>query len=128
MVVLFDGVCNLCNGVVNFIIDNDPQKEFYFASLQSKFGEEFLKKHNFSVTNYDSFILIDKDKFYTKSTAALIVSKSLKGFWKYFYVFILIPPPIRDAIYSIIAKNRYKWFGKKETCRIPEPGIEDRFL
>ncbi|MCP5495562.1 MAG: thiol-disulfide oxidoreductase DCC family protein [Leptospiraceae bacterium] len=128
MIILFDGVCNLCSGTVNFIIDHDPSKKFRFASLQSTFGEEFLKKHNLPVESCDSFVLIDGENYFIKSTAALLVARHLSGFWKCFYVCILVPAVIRDFVYSYIAKNRYKWFGKRESCRMPEKNIQDRFL
>src|SRR4051794_11769149 len=112
-VILFDGVCNLCSSSVQYVIKHDPRKLFRFASLQSAFAQKILSAYHFPVSNYNSFILINNNDIYTRSTAALLVAKELKGFVKLLYVFIIIPKFIRDAVYNIIAKNRYNWFGKK---------------
>lgn len=128
MIILFDGVCNLCNGVVNFIIDRDPLKKFQFASLQSEKGQYLLDKFHLSKIDFDSFVLVDGDVFYQKSTAALVVAKHLNSPWSYFYWFLFLPKSMRDWFYDLIAKNRYSWFGKKESCRIPTPELKDRFL
>lgn len=127
-VILFDGVCNLCNGVVQFIIKQDRKKVFWFASLQSGFGQKVLKKFCLSGDSFDSFILFDKNKMYTKSTAALMVARQLPGGWKLLLVFIIVPPLIRNAVYDFIAKNRYNWFGKRASCLIPSPALQSRFL
>lgn len=127
-VLLFDGICNFCSTIVTFTIKRDPQAKFMFAPLQSEIGLELLKKFNLPVNEFDSFILIDKDIFYSRSTAALKVIKGLKGIWPLLYIFIIIPAPIRDLVYNFIAKNRYKWFGKKEQCMVPTPDIKRRFL
>jgi len=120
--VLFDGVCNLCNSSVSFILKHEKNSVLYFSSLQ-KFGQPELLE---IVKNVDSIIFIEKDKVYTKSTAALKISKYLKGY-SWARVFLIIPPAIRDFIYDIIAKNRYKWFGKKDQCMIPNPDLKARF-
>ncbi|MGM8214271.1 thiol-disulfide oxidoreductase DCC family protein [Bacillaceae bacterium W0354] len=112
-IVLFDGVCNLCNNVVQFLINRDPKDQFRFASLQSDIAEELLQKHNQEVS-LNSFVLIKNDKVYTKSTAALHICKNLPGWWKCLFIFIIIPKFIRDPLYNLIANNRYKWFGKKK--------------
>jgi predicted DCC family thiol-disulfide oxidoreductase YuxK len=127
-IVLFDGVCNLCNRAVQFIIKRDKKKEFLFASLQGNKGREILEKFNLSVDRFNSFIFVDGDKIYTKSSAALKIAAQLGGGWKIFYGFIIVPKFIRDGVYNLIAKNRYKWFGKKEECMIPAPGLKNRFL
>jgi predicted DCC family thiol-disulfide oxidoreductase YuxK len=127
-IVLFDGVCNFCNSSVNFIIDRDYKNRFRFAALQSAKGREFLKQFNLDTENLKTIILIENGKYYTKTTAALRIAKHLKGFWKLTYVFIISPPFIRNIAYNIIAKYRYKWFGKKETCRIPAPAEKEKFL
>jgi predicted DCC family thiol-disulfide oxidoreductase YuxK len=126
-IILFDGVCNFCNRTVQFIIKRDKQGLFKFASLQSEIGKELLKKHGID-QNIDSFILIVHERYYMKSTAALHVCKKLKGAWKLFYLFKIVPTPLRDIVYDHIAKNRYKWFGKREACVVPSKEIKNRFL
>lgn len=127
-IILFDGVCNLCNSSVNFIIDHDTKNEFRFTSLQSDTGIELLKKFNLIDKNIDSVILIENDKAYVKSDAALKIAKTLGGYYKLIYVFIILPAFFRNFFYDIIAKNRYKWFGKKDSCRIPTPELRSKFL
>jgi predicted DCC family thiol-disulfide oxidoreductase YuxK len=126
-IILFDGICNFCNASVHFIIKRDPQAHFRFASLQSEAGKEMLAKYRIP-KDINSLIFITGERYYTKSSAALRVCKHLKGFWKLFYIFILVPRPIRDRFYDFIARNRYKWFGKRESCMIPTPDIRKRFL
>lgn len=127
-IVLFDGVCNFCNFWVNFIIERDVKDSFRFAALQSEKGQELLIKFSLSTRDFDTFILIDRDKFYTQSTAALRISRKLKGIWKVFYLLIIIPKPVRDFVYKIVAKNRYKFFGKREACRVPTEEERRKFL
>ncbi|QPA32791.1 thiol-disulfide oxidoreductase DCC family protein [Thermaerobacillus caldiproteolyticus] len=127
LIILFDGICNFCNASVHFIIKRDPQARFRFAPLQSEAGRKMLAKYGIP-EDMGSLIVIDGERYYTKSSAALRVCKYLKGFWKLFYVFILVPRPIRDRFYHFIAENRYKWFGKRESCMIPTPDIRKRFL
>ncbi len=127
-ILLFDGVCNLCNSIVQFVIKRDKNHKFLYASLQSQSGQEILKEFNLPGNKFDTFILIENGKYYERSTAALKVSKELGGLWKWFYILIFIPKPIRDFFYSLIAKNRYKIFGKRETCMIPTPELKSRFL
>jgi predicted DCC family thiol-disulfide oxidoreductase YuxK len=127
-VILFDGVCNLCNRGVQFIIKKDKKKHFRFASLQGKAGQEFLKKFDLPASVFNSFILIDEDKIYTRSSAGLRVAKKLGGALKLLYGFMIVPRFIRDAVYNLIAKNRYKWFGRKDECMIPTPELRERFL
>lgn len=127
-VILFDGVCNLCNGAVQFIIKHDKKKQFRFASLQSEAGQQLLQQYNLPVNELNSFILIDEGKAYTRSTGALKVSKKLSGIWPMLYTFIIIPKIFRDSIYDMVARNRYKWFGKKDECMIPTPELKARFL
>lgn len=126
-IVLFDGQCNVCDKSVQFILKRDKEGYFRFASLQSETGIKLLKQNNLPI-DIDSFVLVENNKVYMKSTAALKVSKNLDGIWKLLYVFIIVPKPIRDKCYEFFAKNRYKWFGKKETCMIPTPEIRKRFL
>jgi predicted DCC family thiol-disulfide oxidoreductase YuxK len=127
-IILFDGVCNLCNGLVQFIIERDKKQLFKFSSLQSEFGQSILEKNGFPKTELDSFLFLSEGKLHQKSSAGLHVAKKLGGFWTLFYVFIIIPKPIRDWIYSFIAKNRYKWFGKQESCWLPSPELKSRFI
>ncbi len=127
-VILFDGVCNLCNGAVQFIIKHDKKKEFMFASLQSETGQKLLVQYNFPVDKLNSFILVNNGKAYTRSTGALKIVQKLNGFWPILYGFIIIPKIFRDSIYNLVAKNRYKWFGKKDACMIPTPELKARFL
>lgn len=128
-IILFDGVCNLCNGSVNFVLDRDKKRIFKFGALQSEIGKELLRKYNVEHSiGYDSVVLIKHPKVYKKSGAALEVARHLGGLWPALYVFKIIPSVIRDFIYDLIAKNRYRLFGKSEACRLPEPGIKERFL
>lgn len=127
-VILFDGICNLCNASVQYVIKHDKKKLFRFASLQSSFGESVLKQYNLPVNTFNSFILLSDNKIYTRSTAALLVAKKLSGLIKLLYGFIIIPRFIRDFVYDIIAKNRYKWFGKKEACWVPTPELKSLFF
>lgn len=127
-VILFDGLCNFCNGAVNFIIRRDKKKQLKFAALQSEAGQQLLKRYNLPVSEFESFVLIEEDKVYTKSAAALKLCKHLTALWPLVYGLIIVPPIVRDGIYKWIAKNRYKWFGKKEQCMIPSPEIRNRFL
>ncbi len=127
-IILFDGVCNLCNGAVNFVIKRDPGNVFKFATLQEKKGALLLKMHAIDIQKLDSIVLIENEKVYIKSSAALRITKKLSGLWPLFFVLLIIPSFIRDGIYDIIAKNRYKWFGKKEQCMIPTPGLKKKFL
>ena len=127
-IILFDGICNLCDGAVQFVIKHDPENQFLFASLQSEAGQRLLKQYKLSIENFNSFILIQDEKVYNKSTGALKVARQIKGVWSWLYIFIIIPSFIRDTVYAWIAQNRYKWFGKKEACMIPTPELKARFL
>ncbi|WP_437176700.1 thiol-disulfide oxidoreductase DCC family protein [Rossellomorea aquimaris] len=126
-IILFDGICNFCNSSVQFIINRDPKGFFQFASLQSEIGQELLKKHNIPQTT-DSFVLIDDPKAYIESTAALKVCSRLTWPWKLFVVCMIIPKPLRDRVYRWIAGNRYRWFGKQESCMLPSQNMRDRFI
>ena len=127
-IVLFDGVCNLCNNSVQFIIKRDKKKQFRFASLQGNYGQAFLKKYNLPSDTFNSFILLEDDKVYTRSTGALRMLRHLAGGWSLFYGFIILPKVIRDGVYNWVARNRYKWFGKRDECMIPTPELKERFL
>lgn len=127
-IILFDGVCNLCVSSVQFIIKRDPVGIFYFASLQSDVGVRLSENFGALIEKTDSIILIKGDKCYIESDAALKIASKLKGGWKLLYIFIIIPKPLRDAAYRYVARNRYKWFGKKDACMIPTPDLEKRFI
>lgn len=127
-VILFDGVCNLCNGFVQFIIKRDQQQKFKFASLQSDFAGKELSKYGLNNQKMNTVFLLENGKIYSRSTAALRILKQLNGLWPMFYVFIIFPAFIRNWIYNLIAKNRYKWFGKQDSCMIPSPELQHRFL
>ncbi|MBK8443423.1 MAG: thiol-disulfide oxidoreductase DCC family protein [Sphingobacteriales bacterium] len=126
--LLFDGVCNLCNGVVQFILRHDRQGKFVFASLQSATGQHYLQQLQLPLHHFDSFILIEKNIAYQKSDAALRIARTLGGGWKILYGFIIIPAAWRNAVYDIIARHRYRFFGKTETCMLPHPKWKNRFL
>ncbi len=126
-VVLFDGVCNLCNGVVNFIIDRDPDGYFHFVVLQSETGQALTKAHAVPDT-LDTILFLENGALHNRSTAALRIAKRLKGAWPLLYAGIILPRFIRDGVYNWIARNRYTWFGKQGTCRIPTPELRSRFL
>lgn len=127
-IVLFDGVCNFCNGSVNFIIERDAKNYFKFAPLQSEIGRQYLEKFGIDKAETDSVILIENEKAYTHSTAALKIAGRLPGLWSWFYGFIIVPKPIRDFFYKLFAKNRYRLFGKQDACMMPTPEIRQRFL
>ena len=127
-IILFDGVCNFCNGSVNFIIDRDPEKYFKFAPLQSEIGQRLLSEHGVDKTVTDSVVLIEDGKAYIRTTAALRIARKLKGAWRYFYGFSIVPAFVRDVFYKLFAKYRYKMFGKQEACMMPTPEIRERFL
>ena len=127
-VILFDGICNLCNNAVQFIIKRDTKQHFLFASLQSDAGRKLLLQLNEDIYSIETIILIEEGKVYKKSTAALKISKHLRSCWKLLYAAMVIPRFLRDFVYNIIAKNRYKWFGKRATCMVPSAELKDRFL
>lgn len=127
-ILLFDGICNLCNAFVKFIIKRDKKNRFKFAALQSIAGQALLKKTGLQTDNFTSFVLITGNHYSLRSSAGLSVLKKLGGLWKLFYFFIFIPRPLRDFIYNIIAKTRYKIFGRRDTCMIPTSDIKQKFL
>ena len=126
-IVLFDGVCNYCNTMVNFTISQDPEKLFKFAPLQSEVGIRLRAKYGIG-DDIDSVVLIEDEKSYLHSTAALRIARGLGGIWSLTYVFIIIPEFIRDFCYKLFAKYRYRLFGKKDVCMMPTPDIRERFL
>ncbi len=126
--ILFDGICNFCNSAVNFVIKKDKEAVIHFAPLQSPKGRLYLKQYNYPVNNLNSFVFIEDNKVYTKSTAALKVCRHLKGGWPLCYGFIIVPKFIRDGIYSWVEKNRYNWFGVRQECMMPTPEVRSRFV
>mgnify|MGYP006292712871 CR=1 FL=1 len=127
-IVLFDGVCNLCNASINFVIDHDPGGYFKFASLQSGEAGDLLQGCAHAPGSPESIVLVEDGTCYNRSTAALRITRKLTGAWPLLYGFLAVPRPIRDVVYDWIARNRYRWFGKRDTCRVPTPELQDRFL
>ncbi len=127
-VVLFDGVCNLCDASVHFIIDHDPCARFAFAPLQSPAGQALLAGHGLTDSVPDSVVLVEDGRCFTRSTAARRSARRLSGPWPLLYPLILIPRPLRDATYRWVARNRYRWFGRKDQCRLPTPDLAARFI
>ena len=127
-IILFDGVCNFCNGSVNFIIKRNSKTPILFAALQSEAGQRLLREYKLPVNKMESILLIEQGKAYMQSTAALRICRYLRGLWPLCYGFIIVPKFIRDGIYNWIAKNRYKWFGIRKECMIPTPEMKTRFL
>jgi predicted DCC family thiol-disulfide oxidoreductase YuxK len=126
--ILFDGVCNFCNSSVNFVIRKDKKSYFRFASLQSSVGKAALQRFQMDHLPMDSIVLIENDKLYKQSTAVLRIARKLSGVSSLLYVFVLIPSFIRDAMYKVVARNRYKWFGKQESCMLPTAEVKERFI
>ena len=127
-IVLFDGVCNLCNGAVTFLIRNDKNDRFRFAALQSEMGVDLTTKYGIDTQEVDSIVLIENDKAYVRSDAALRIAKRMSGAYPLLYVFVIIPRFLRDPIYKWVARNRYRWFEKKNQCMIPTPELKAKFL
>lgn len=127
-ILLFDGVCNLCNGAVQFIIKRDPKAKFYFAALQSDTGQQLLRDFQLTDEYLTTLVLVEDGKVYLRSSAVLRIARNLNGLWPLAYVFMVIPRPIRDAVYNWVGSNRYRWFGKEESCMIPTPDLKSRFL
>lgn len=127
-VILFDGVCNLCSGVVQFVIRHDRAGQFRFAALQSETGQALLRQFGLSTRQFDSFVYIKDGQAATESTAALQVARDLGGGWPLLYGLVVIPRFIRDAVYRWVARNRYRLFGKRATCLLPAPERQVRFV
>ena len=126
--ILFDGVCNFCSFWVNFVIKRDKNDIFRFAALQSETGMQYLKLFGINITDPDTFVLIEGKEYFIKSTAALKVAWELKSWLKISYPLIFLPISFRDFLYDLIAKNRYKIFGKKDVCRIPTAEEKMKFI
>lgn len=127
-IILFDGVCNFCNSSVNKIIRHDKKNRFKFAALQSEIGKKLLKKYPIDSSKIDSIILIENNTAFIKSTAILKISKHMSGLYPLAYGFMIIPAFIRNIVYDFIAKNRYKWWGKKDNCMIPTQEVKSKFI
>lgn len=128
-IILFDGVCNLCNTTVQFVIKKDKEDIFRFTPLQSDTGKKLLTERNIDTENIDSIILIEPNvAYYTKSTAALEIGKNLKGLRTISSILLWLPESIRNIVYDLVAKNRYKWYGKKDYCMIPTNELKNKFI
>lgn len=127
-ILLFDGYCNLCSSSVQFFLKHEKNNKLYFTSLQSDVGKEILNHYQIDVSRVDSLVLIEKEKAYIKSSAAIRASKYMKGIYPLATIFLIIPSFIRNIVYDYIAKNRYKWYGKSETCMVPDKNLVNRFL
>ena len=127
-IVIFDGVCNFCNGAVHFIINRDPESVFAFTPIQSELAKELTQRFNVLDVGMDTLVLIKEGKCYVLSDAALEIAKELKGPWRFCYAFKVVPRPIRDAVYKLFARNRYTLFGKKAACMVPTEEVKSRFL
>jgi predicted DCC family thiol-disulfide oxidoreductase YuxK len=125
--ILFDGVCNLCNSTVRFIIKRDKKNYFQFTPLQGMTASKIIKSSS-TGKRPESLVLFENNKLYYRSTAALRIARKLNGGWKLFYGLVIIPPFLRDPVYNLVASNRYKWFGKKDKCMVPAPELNERFL
>ncbi|OAB39481.1 thiol-disulfide oxidoreductase DCC [Paenibacillus macquariensis subsp. defensor] len=127
-IVLIDGICNLCQGATKFIVRHDHGGRFHFASLQSHTGQKLLAEGGFPTDVINTIVLIHNGNYYTKSTAALRISRHLRFPWPLVYGLIIVPRGIRDAIYEYVARHRYRWFGKSDQCMLPSPELKGRFL
>lgn len=127
-IIIFDGVCNLCEYSIQFIIKHDRQAKFKFVSAQSERGKVLQRTYGVDTLRDGTVILLKDDQVYVKSDASVEIAKDLDGLWSFLYIFKFIPRPVRDFIYSKISKNRYRWFGKKNECLLPDNTIKDRFL
>jgi predicted DCC family thiol-disulfide oxidoreductase YuxK len=127
-IVFFDGVCNLCNSSVDFMIKRDKNDQFLVGALQDEISKDILSQYDVREDYLDSIILLEKGRIFYKSTAALKIARNLSGFWPALYPLIILPQELRDGVYDWIGKNRYKWFGKQNTCRLPSPEEKAKFL
>ena len=127
-VVLFDGVCNLCHASVLFVIDRDPRAHFAFAALQGEEAARLLAARGYEGAELGSVLLVEGGRVYARSTAALRIARRLRGAWPLLSVLVVVPRPVRDAVYDWIARHRYRWFGRQEACRIPTPELRSRFV
>lgn len=126
--VLFDGVCNVCNALILFIIDRDPQEHFVFAPLSSELGQSVLTRHGLPAVDPDTVVLVENGQAYTRSTAILRILGRLRAPWRLLWLGFVVPRVLRDAAYRYFASHRYAWFGKSDQCRVPTPELKRRFL
>jgi predicted DCC family thiol-disulfide oxidoreductase YuxK len=126
--VLYDGSCNFCDSTVNFIISRDPEGRFHFAPLQGQIARGILRRNHLPEEQLDTIILVEGGQLYARSTAVLRTMRQLRGLWPLLSIFLLVPAFIRDLVYGIIARNRYRWFGRQDVCRIPDAQVRARFL
>ena len=127
-VIFFDGFCVLCNGLVDFVIQRDRSRRYRYATLQSEFGQRMQRRLSLPTHSFETFILVEGGNSYIKSTAALRVLRNMPGLWPLLYGFVLVPRPLRDAVYSWVGKNRYRWFGRRSNCRLPSGEERSLFL
>ena len=127
-VVLFDGVCNLCSSSVRFMLRRDRRRVLRFASIQSAAGRELYEQTGLDPDSPDSFVLVTPERTYLRSDAALAIAREFGGLWTLLGVFKIVPRALRDWVYSLVARNRYRWFGKREECLVPTPELRERFL
>jgi predicted DCC family thiol-disulfide oxidoreductase YuxK len=125
--ILFDGVCNLCNGFVQFVIARDHDAKFKFASLQSEEAQKILSNHHLPTKHFKSIVLVKEEKIFLQSDAVLQIARDLNG-WKWFYIFRYVPKFLRNAVYNLVSEYRYKVFGERESCMIPTKELQDRFI
>ena len=126
--IIFDGVCNVCNGAVNFIIQRDPAGRFVFTPMQSELAQQTLRAYGVMNVGIDTFLLVKDGKAFLYSTAALEIARDLNGYWYLLSLFRVVPRPIRDWFYRLLARNRYALFGRRAACRVPDPELRDRFV
>lgn len=126
--ILFDGVCNLCNGFVQWVIARDPNARFRFGALQSTAAQELVAGQAVRPMDLGTVLYVKDGRVLERSTAVLTILRDLGGLWSLFYGFIIVPPFIRDAVYRWVARNRYKWFGQRESCMLPTPELRSRFI
>ena len=126
--IVFDGVCNLCNTLVQFVIARDPKGRFQFAPMQSESGRRVLRESGAGEPYPDSIVLVESSQIYVGSTAALRIARQLGLPWSLAYGLIVVPRPVRDWVYTLVANHRYKWFGRRQTCMVPTPDVRARFL
>ena len=127
-VILFDGVCNFCNSTINWIVAQDKRNQFRFATLQSTYGKQIIERYNLHNSYLDTVVLVETEKVYLRSRAILRILNQLGGIYRVAYIFMLIPSPILDFFYNIVAKYRYRWFGKRDTCRVPDASLIEKFI
>lgn len=127
-IVVFDGVCVFCNASVKFIIDRDKNNRFLFTPMQTDFAQSLLQNHQLNSVSLDTFLLVKNDQAYLRTDAALEITKDLNGFWYLFNFFRIVPRPVRDFIYRVFARNRYKLFGRNHQCMVPSDELKSKFV